>query len=193
MVNAWYIDDSLREPLDESVKRSDRHLNPPEYLTLDELRRKTGVTIETVNVDKYDNDSDNNNIEEELAKHASSKGYVYTDVLDIHAERLDNYSEKLRAFYTEHLHSDDEVRLVLVGSAYFDVRDIDNRWVRIHVRRGDQLNLLAGTYHRFTLDVDNYVKLFRLFGSKPDWSSFNRPADEHPARVDYMSRAVKGF
>lgn len=38
MVNAWYMNSN-----DEEDQRSERHLNPPQYLTLEELKEKTGV------------------------------------------------------------------------------------------------------------------------------------------------------
>ncbi|KAK1387861.1 Acireductone dioxygenase [Heracleum sosnowskyi] len=73
---------------------------------------------------------------------------------------------------------------------YYDVRDINDRWIRVMVKKGGMIILPAGMYHRFTLDANNHVKVMRLFVGDPIWTPYSRPHDHLPARKEYLESFV---
>ncbi|TSM77390.1 1,2-dihydroxy-3-keto-5-methylthiopentene dioxygenase [Bagarius yarrelli] len=172
VLEAWYMDESTEDP------RQCHKLNPNQPVSLQELR-DIGVCYWKLKADIYENDP-------ELQKIREENGYSYMDIIDIHPDKLPNYEEKLKTFYEEHLHLDDEIRYILDGRAYFDVRDKNDRWIRILMTKGDMITLPAGIYHRFTMDETNYTKAMRLFVGEPVWKAYNRPADHFDIRQQYV-------
>ncbi|XP_010494368.1 PREDICTED: 1,2-dihydroxy-3-keto-5-methylthiopentene dioxygenase 4-like [Camelina sativa] len=178
-LEAWFMDDSNED------QRLPHHRNPKEFVSLDYLS-ELGVLYWKLNPENYENDP-------ELGKIRGERGYDYMDLLDLCPEKVSNYEEKLRNFFTEHIHKDEEIRYCLAGSGYFDVRDKDDRWIRIWMQPGDLIVLPAGIYHRFTLDTSNYIKLMRLFVGEPVWTAYNRPQEEHPVRKQYTKGLTHKF
>ncbi|KAI5938661.1 acireductone dioxygenase [Manis javanica] len=172
MVQAWYMDTSADDP------RRPHRAEPSRAVGLEQLRR-LGVHYWKLDADKFENDP-------ELEKIRKERNYSWMDIITICKDKLPNYEEKIKMFYEEHLHLDDEIRYILDGSGYFDVRDQEDNWIRIFMEKGDMITLPAGIYHRFTLDEKNYVKAMRLFVGEPVWTAYNRPADHLEARAQYM-------
>eukprot|EP01018_Ginkgo_biloba_P029379 Gb_08131 [translate_table: standard] len=176
-MEAWYMDDSAED------QRLPHHTNSPQYVSLEKLA-DLGVLYWKLDADNVDTDP-------ELQDIRKTRGYNYMDTLTICPDKLVDYHEKIRKFYEEHLHTDEEIRYCLEGSGYFDVRDTKDQWIRIWVKKGDMIVLPAGIYHRFTLDTHNYIKVMRLFQGEPVWTAHNRPYDDHPARKTYVHQFVK--
>ncbi|KAH8365672.1 hypothetical protein KR093_003220 [Drosophila rubida] len=194
MVQIWFMD------TDQSDQRLEHKRTPPEYMELSELYMKTGVEYFKINADDYLNDKQLNELR-------TNRGYTYEDEVQadlfllVHGylhdfclqlqitcseQCLPDYANKLKAFYTEHLHTDEEIRLILDGSGYFDVRDGDDNWLRIQVVKGDMIIIPAGIYHRFTLDTNNFIRTRRYFIGEPVWAPHNRPADDMDCRKAYL-------
>ncbi|RZF38200.1 hypothetical protein LSTR_LSTR005561 [Laodelphax striatellus] len=180
MVQVWYMDDS------DSDQREEHHRQPPEFIDLDTLFNISGVEYFKINGKDLSNDDLLNKIKRE-------RNYNYEDEITCSKECLQNYDEKLKNFYTEHLHTDEEIRLVMEGSGYFDVRDKTDKWIRIKVVPGDLIIIPKGRYHRFTLDVNNYIKAKRYFVGEPVWTPHNRPADDMECRKEYIESLQQGF
>ncbi|CCK70639.1 acireductone dioxygenase (Ni2+-requiring) KNAG_0E03850 [Huiozyma naganishii CBS 8797] len=124
---------------------------------------------------------------------AAQRQYKNRDSVELSPESFHNDTEKmmqqLRIFYQEHLHDDEEIRYIVGGSGYFDLRHPKNeQWIRCEVHAGDLLVIPAGIYHRFTVTTDNYIKAVRLFKDEPRWEAHNKSAetDKSASRVQYL-------
>lgn len=121
---------------------------------------------------------------------AKERGYKNRDTMNCSKEALgEKYEEKIQAFFQEHMHEDEEIRYILSGSGFFDVRETpSNTWIRIAVSPGDLLVVPSGIYHRFTLDEANNIKTLRLFQDVPKWVPHNRgiETDNNPHRIHYL-------
>ncbi|KAL0026501.1 hypothetical protein WJX77_003059 [Trebouxia sp. C0004] len=171
-LQAWYMDDSKED------QRLPHKCKPNRPASIADIR-KLGVLSWQLDASNHENDPT-------LKAIRADRNYSYQDVITIRPDTLPNYEEKLKSFFEEHLHTDEEIRYILEGSGYFDVRDKQDRWIRIALNKGDMIVLPEGIYHRFTLDDVNYVKAMRLFVGEPVWTPFNRPQDDKPSRKKYV-------
>ncbi|XP_063704727.1 acireductone dioxygenase [Culicoides brevitarsis] len=181
-MRAWYMDELLTD------QREPHMTIPPQFLDENQLFERTGVEYFSINANAFADDA-------KLQALRKSRGYSYEDEITCSKECLADYEEKLKSFFTEHLHTDEEIRLVLDGSGYFDVRSDkeDDKWIRIEVVAGDLIVIPSGIYHRFTLDMKNYIKAKRYFVGEPVWLPYNRPADDMSCRKIYLKKLSDGF
>ena len=234
-LNCWYMDDS---DADQRLPHQQTPNAPASVAAI----RALGVVSWRLDADDTENDP-------KLEAIRAVRGYNYQDVITVSPDRLPGYEAKIKTFFEEHLHDDEEIRYVLDGSGaplcptkgfdqnhatrvrpglyneeigsetchcrsltvsqahtgcaqpclavgpsvghstsrtqpwavcrarpcdlvtalhapnpgrcagYFDVRDKDDRWIRIECRKGDMIVLPEGMYHRFTLDENNYIQV----------------------------------
>ncbi|TBU37466.1 Acireductone dioxygenase [Dichomitus squalens] len=170
-MRAYYHDESNEHP-------TARHDSTGEYLDLNALKEVGVLAFVNQSLENVD-------------AIALERGYVARDEIRVSKEGLgDGYEAKIKAFYEEHLHEDEEIRYIREGSGYFDVRSKDDsRWIRIHVEKNDLIIVPAGIYHRFTLDSKNAVRAVRLFKEAPKWIALPREPglETNPYRQQYVS------
>jgi 1,2-dihydroxy-3-keto-5-methylthiopentene dioxygenase len=124
---------------------------------------------------------------------AEQRHYKNRDVIDLNADTFPGGTQAIQAkldiFFKEHIHEDEEIRYILQGEGYFDVRDDQDKWIRVKVEKDDMLILPAGIYHRFTLTDKMSVKALRLFKDEPKWIALNREegiTEDNKYRKEYV-------
>jgi len=158
--------------------------DPPQFVDMQVLK--------DLGVNYWKIDADNFAKCETLKKVREQNQYDYEDQVTCQKCTMENYDAMIAKFFQEHIHTDDETRLVLDGSGYFDIRDARNdRWIRIEVVKNDMISIPPGLYHRFTLDENDYISVNRYFAGKPVWVPLNRPQDDHPIRQQYLSKHLQ--
>ncbi len=129
-----------------------------------------------------------------LNKIAQNRSYKNRDEIIVSPDKMGSvYEEKVKMFFNEHLHEDEEIRYILDGEGFFDVRNQSDDWVRIRLEKDDLIILPAGIYHRFTTDSQNYIKAMRLFKDEPKWTPLNRgdDTDVNEHRKNYLKGGYK--
>jgi 1,2-dihydroxy-3-keto-5-methylthiopentene dioxygenase len=107
------------------------------------------------------------------------RGYHTQDVIQL-SPAMPDLAAVLKKFDDEHAHSEDEVRFLLDGEAVFDIRNRDDRMVRVVVEAGDLIVVPARRPHRFELTALQRVHAIRLFKDKAGWVPEYRPLPPPP-------------
>ncbi|KAJ3213552.1 1,2-dihydroxy-3-keto-5-methylthiopentene dioxygenase [Dinochytrium kinnereticum] len=134
MVAAWYFNETAED------QRELHQYEPNQEVSFEELA-KVGIYYQRIDVEQPD-------FMDHIEALCKERSYKNRDTIDISPDKLPNYDEKLKTFFSEHLHEDEEIRFILAGSGYFDVRSVNDRWIRIAMKASDLIILPAGIYHR---------------------------------------------
>ncbi|KAI3968880.1 hypothetical protein MKX01_029030, partial [Papaver californicum] len=145
VIQAWYIDES-----DEN-QRFPHHREPKEFVSFDRLN-ELGVLSWSLDANNYETD-------EELKKVRAKRGYTCVDFCQVCPAKMPNYDQKIKDFFEEHLHTDEEIRYCVDGSGYFNVRDENENWICVWVKKGGMIVLPTG---------HNPLQLSTLVDQKPD-------------------------
>ncbi|TEB37850.1 Fe-ARD 2 [Coprinellus micaceus] len=128
---------------------------------------------------------------------AKERDYPNRDVINISKEGLGKmYDEKMVYFFQEHMHEDEEIRYILDGTGYYDIRETpSDTWIRFQIEAEDLVIIPVGIYHRFTLDEGDYIKSIRLFRADPKWIYLCRSPemDVNPYRLEYVNETKEKF
>ncbi len=115
-----------------------------------------------------------------LEKIMGENGYVTMDQVKMWPE-MQNFDALCQKFVGEHLHTDDEVRFVLAGSGVFEIRSLDDRWMKVTVEPQDFISVPANRYHRFYLTDEKKIQCVRLFKDQSGWTPLYRKEREEAA------------
>ena len=108
-----------------------------------------------------------------LEKIMKENGYVTMDQVKMWAD-MPNFQALCDKFVGEHLHTDDEVRFVLSGSGVFEIRSLDDQWMKILVEQKDYISVPANRFHRFYLTDEKKIHCVRLFKDQTGWTPHYR-------------------
>jgi 1,2-dihydroxy-3-keto-5-methylthiopentene dioxygenase len=189
--DAWRIPDEVTE------QKKENRLEPNEPVTPADLK-KIGIAYWKMDAETFTYPEvavpwdPKDAMDPRLKQLRDERGYSYADIITITKEKLPEFDKKIKAFFEEHIHDAEEIRFIIGGSGYFDVRDKKDKWVRVNVKKGDLMTLPEGIYHRFTCDESNTIHAMRLFIGQPIWTPFNRPdADTHPSRQVFVKEYLE--
>uniref|UniRef100_A0A0N5ADI1 1,2-dihydroxy-3-keto-5-methylthiopentene dioxygenase homolog n=1 Tax=Syphacia muris TaxID=451379 RepID=A0A0N5ADI1_9BILA len=152
MVQIWFM-----EPYPCGDPRLPHHVFPPKKITPDELTRRTGTLY--FKIDTLDQVS----VSKRIAILKLERNLTREDTFTMDANSTIDFEDKIEEMFEETELDNEQARMIIEGSAYYDVEDGDGNWYRILCEYGDMIILPAGRNHRFTTTPKNFVRMRRFF------------------------------
>lgn len=179
MVLAWLFNS---ESWEESQDMREEHKTEPVKIVTLSFLSSLGLQYWHIDADRYESDNAYGD-KPLLDQLAEQNGWIKRDQISL-SKDVPGYMEIMKHGFAEHLHEDPEVRYVLNGSGYYDVRSNKaDEWIRIHFQRGDLVVIPRGCFHRFTLDTNEFIEVVRLFTDKPKWKPHPNNPETSTMRV----------
>lgn len=101
-------------------------------------------------------------------------GYIDHDTVELNSNVKGLRNIRLK-FFREHKHQADEIRFIVEGYCFFDIRNRNNDthgWYRVKCHPGDIITVPAGRYHRFGYNSQlGGLKAVRLFKENGGWKA----------------------
>ncbi|KAH8614208.1 ARD ARD' family AraC like ligand binding domain [Trypanosoma vivax] len=182
LVDMWYLNDETSKPaLTLASLKKGRKLDAPPP-TLQQLK-ELGIVYFNISLNDY-------SIVKQIVK---ERLYKHTDEIKLSQTCKDE--QFLERWYQEHYNEDEQIRIVIDGSCFFDVRSKQDKWIRIHAKAGDLFIFPPGLYKRGTLDEDDFVALYRIFRDSSRFAPIFRTdprAESQKVRLNYLMLLKKG-
>lgn len=181
MTEAWLMTDAIEDQREENRRSPNVPVSLEELSEIGIFTRKLNPATMLVS---------QNGEPSEVDKIMATMGYKNRDEVCCAPGKLPDYENKIKMFFKEHIHEDEEIRLIADGTGYFDFRNAGDEWIRVKVTAGDFIVVPAGMYHRFTMDVSDYTHAIRLFSDMPRWIAIDRPCEDNAFRQEYEKHFI---
>lgn len=169
------------EPYPCGDPRLPHHLFPPKKITPDELSKRTGTLY--WKLDTLDQVA----LAKRLTTLKLEHSFKKEDIFTLDAETTANFDDKIEELFEESSVPFEQARMIIEGTAYYDVEDKNGQWVRIFCEYGDLILIPANTCFRFTTTPHVSATVFEVVLKNDREKAINVGA-ETPASSVYLDR-----
>ncbi|KAL7079643.1 hypothetical protein ACQ4LE_001282 [Meloidogyne hapla] len=152
MVQMWCM-----EAYPSGDPRLPHHCFPPKVVNSDELTKKTGALYYKLDLE------DQIALSKRIAIVKLERNLSREDTLTLDAQSTIDFEDKMKEMFEETECEEDQARMVMDGSVYFDLEANDGQWIRVLCEYGDLILIKAGTWYRMATTPKNFVKIRRFF------------------------------
>uniref|UniRef100_A0A183BVZ5 Alpha/beta-hydrolase n=1 Tax=Globodera pallida TaxID=36090 RepID=A0A183BVZ5_GLOPA len=131
--------------------RLPHHCFPPKLVNPDELTKRTGALYYKLDLE------DQVALSKRIAIMKLERNFTKEDTYTLDAQSTIDFKEKIAELFEETESDEDQARMILDGSAYYDVED--EVWIRIFCEYGDLIIIPKGTAYRMTTTPKNFPQI----------------------------------